>query len=79
MGEEKPLWFGGGRVDAFEAEQDVFWGHETEWLKDDERGGSGGDLKKPLGATQMGLIYVVRSLFCININTYKARYSLTKS
>ena len=54
---EGPLWFGGGRVDAFAAEEDVFWGHETEWLKDNERGG-GEQLKKPLGATEMGLIYV---------------------
>ncbi|KAL7512601.1 hypothetical protein ACHAXN_009630 [Cyclotella atomus] len=57
MSQEEPLWFGGGRIDAFAAEEDVFWGHETEWLKDDHRGG-GDSLKKPLGATQMGLIYV---------------------
>jgi catalase-peroxidase len=57
MSQDEPLWFGGGRVDAFEAEEDVFWGHETEWLKDDQRG-DGGNLQKPLGATQMGLIYV---------------------
>ena len=62
----EPLWFGGGRVDAFAPEEDVYWGHEHEWLKDDRHdknktatseGGETG-LEKPLGAVQMGLIYV---------------------
>ena len=58
----KPLWYGGGRIDAFQPEEDVYWGHEHEWLKDDRHkspsndGGTG--LDKPLGAVQMGLIYV---------------------
>jgi len=57
----KPLWFGGGRIDAFAPEEDVFWGSESEWLKDDrhEEGTTEGTgLEKPLGAVQMGLIYV---------------------
>jgi catalase-peroxidase len=64
MAQEEPLWFGGGRVDAFATEEDVFWGNESEWLRDDGRGierkGNEKDngLNKPLGATQMGLIYV---------------------
>lgn len=65
MSQDEPLWFGGGRVDAFEAEEDVFWGHETEWLKDDQRG-DGGNLQKPLGATQMGLIYVVSYIIAMH-------------
>ena len=81
----KPLWFGGGRIDAFAPEEDVYWGNEGEWLKDDrhhsEKNDNGTDgssgvvgsegtttmttstttttgLDKPLGAVQMGLIYV---------------------
>jgi catalase-peroxidase len=60
-GEVPPLWFGGGRVDAFAPEEDVYWGHEPEWLKDDRhvRGKNVDvELEKPLGAVQMGLIYV---------------------
>eukprot|EP00579_Thalassiosira_antarctica_P006488 CAMPEP_0201892124 /NCGR_PEP_ID=MMETSP0902-20130614/35804_1 /ASSEMBLY_ACC=CAM_ASM_000551 /TAXON_ID=420261 /ORGANISM="Thalassiosira antarctica, Strain CCMP982" /LENGTH=763 /DNA_ID=CAMNT_0048423505 /DNA_START=85 /DNA_END=2373 /DNA_ORIENTATION=- len=64
-GEVEPLWFGGGRVDAFAPEEDVYWGHEHEWLKDNRhdetKATSDGDetgLEKPLGAVQMGLIYV---------------------
>ena len=59
---DEPLWYGGGRIDAFQPEEDVYWGHEHEWLKDDRHkspsndGGTG--LDKPLGAVQMGLIYV---------------------
>ncbi|MEV5827650.1 catalase/peroxidase HPI [Spirillospora sp. NPDC052242] len=49
--------FGGGREDAWEAEEDVFWGPETAWL-DDERYSGDRDLEKPLAAVQMGLIYV---------------------
>ena len=63
-GEVTPLWFGGGRVDAFAPEEDIYWGHEPEWLKDDRHDKSkrlNGDktgLEEPLGAVQMGLIYV---------------------
>ncbi|MEU5878904.1 catalase/peroxidase HPI [Spirillospora sp. NPDC047279] len=49
--------FGGGREDAWEADEDVFWGPETAWL-DDERYSGDRDLEKPLAAVQMGLIYV---------------------
>jgi len=53
----EPLWFGGGRIDAFASEEDVYWGNEGEWLKDDRHATTTG-LEKPLGAVQMGLIYV---------------------
>ena len=49
--------FGGGREDAWEPEQDVYWGSETEWLGDKRYEGDR-KLENPLGAVQMGLIYV---------------------
>ncbi|HEX3715416.1 MAG TPA: catalase/peroxidase HPI [Trebonia sp.] len=49
--------FGGGRVDTWEAEDDVYWGPETEWLADERYTGDR-ELEDPLGAVQMGLIYV---------------------
>ena len=49
--------FGGGRVDAYEADADVYWGPETEWLADERYSGDR-ELADPLGAVQMGLIYV---------------------
>ena len=53
----KTFGFGGGRVDVWEPEEDIYWGSENEWLGDkrysDER-----DLENPLAAVQMGLIYV---------------------
>ena len=49
--------FGGGRVDVWEPEEDIYWGPETGWL-DDERYSGDRDLANPLGAVQMGLIYV---------------------
>ena len=49
--------FGGGRVDTWEPEEDVYWGPETTWL-DDERYSGDRELAEPLGAVQMGLIYV---------------------
>ena len=49
--------FGGGRADVFEPEEDIYWGPETEWL-DDKRYTTGRVLEEPLGAVQMGLIYV---------------------
>ena len=58
-GTVKPLWFGGGRIDAFAPEEDVNWGHEPEWLKDDRHNhDTETGLDEPLGAVQMGLIYV---------------------
>ena len=52
-----PFGFAGGRVDAWEPEADIYWGTESEWLAAD-RGGIGAELDEPLGAVQMGLIYV---------------------
>lgn len=52
----KTLGFAGGRVDAWQPDL-VFWGPETKMLMDQRRDGSG-NLKGPLAATQMGLIYV---------------------
>ena len=49
--------FGGGRVDAWEPDADVYWGPETEWLGDERYTGDR-ELEDPLGAVQMGLIYV---------------------
>ncbi len=49
--------FAGGRVDAWEPEEDVYWGPETEWLAD-QRHTKEGELEKPLAADHMGLIYV---------------------
>ncbi|MFJ8191971.1 catalase/peroxidase HPI [Streptomyces sp. NPDC096094] len=49
--------FAGGRADVWEAEEDVYWGPETTWL-DDERYTGDRELENPLGAVQMGLIYV---------------------
>ena len=53
----KTFGFGGGRADVFEPEEDIYWGPETEWL-DDKRYTTGRVLEEPLGAVQMGLIYV---------------------
>lgn len=49
--------FAGGRVDAWEADEDVYWGPETTWLGDERYTGDR-ELENPLGAVQMGLIYV---------------------
>ena len=49
--------FGGGRVDVYEPDADVYWGPETEWLGDERYSGDR-ELADPLGAVQMGLIYV---------------------
>ncbi len=49
--------FGGGRPDIWEPEKDIYWGRETEWLGDERYSGER-DLENPLGAVQMGLIYV---------------------
>ena len=53
----KTFGFGGGREDVYEPEDDVNWGAEAVWL-DDERYTGERDLDDPLGAVQMGLIYV---------------------
>lgn len=49
--------FAGGRADVWEPEEDIYWGTEGKWL-DDERYSGDRDLENPLGAVQMGLIYV---------------------
>jgi catalase-peroxidase len=49
--------FGGGREDVWEPEEDIFWGPEDEWLGDERYSGDR-ELANPLGAVQMGLIYV---------------------
>jgi catalase-peroxidase len=53
----KPFGFGGGREDIWEPEEDVYWGPETKWLGDERYKGDR-ELENPLGAVQMGLIYV---------------------
>ena len=53
----KTFGFAGGRVDVWEPEEDIYWGQETEWLGDERYTGDR-DLENPLGAVQMGLIYV---------------------
>jgi len=53
----KTFGFGGGREDTWEPEEDVFWGPEGKWLADERYSGDR-DLQNPLGAVQMGLIYV---------------------
>jgi catalase-peroxidase len=53
----KTFGYGGGRVDTWEPEADVYWGPETEWLEDNRYSGDR-ELQDPLGAVQMGLIYV---------------------
>ena len=49
--------FGGGREDVWEPEEDIYWGPEAEWLGDKRYSGDR-NLENPLGAVQMGLIYV---------------------
>ena len=53
----KTYGFGGGREDQWEPEEDVYWGPESEWLGDKRYTGNR-ELENPLGAVQMGLIYV---------------------
>ena len=53
----KPFGFGGGRVDIYEPEEDIYWGTEDSWL-DDKRYSGDRLLENPLAAVQMGLIYV---------------------
>ena len=53
----KTFGFAGGRVDIWEPEDDIYWGPEDTWL-DDKRYTGERDLENPLGAVQMGLIYV---------------------
>ena len=53
----KTFGFGGGRADVWEPEEEIYWGPEGTWLADERYSGDR-DLENPLGAVQMGLIYV---------------------
>ena len=53
----KTFGFGGGRPDIWAPEEDIYWGKENEWLGNNRYTGER-DLDQPLGAVQMGLIYV---------------------
>lgn len=53
----KTFGFAGGREDVWEPETDIYWGPEGKWLADERYSGDR-DLENPLGAVQMGLIYV---------------------
>src|SRR6202453_4399022 len=53
----KTFGFAGGREDIWEPEDDIHWGYETTWLGDERYSGER-QLETPLGAVQMGLIYV---------------------
>ena len=53
----KTFGFAGGREDIWQPEEDIYWGPETEWLGDQRYTGDR-ELENPLGAVQMGLIYV---------------------
>ena len=53
----KTFGFGGGRADVWDPDADVYWGPETSWLGDERYTGDR-ELAEPLGAVQMGLIYV---------------------
>mgnify|MGYP000957610438 CR=1 FL=1 len=53
----KTFGFGGGRVDVWQPEEDIYWGSEDKWLGDKRYSGDR-ELENPLAAVQMGLIYV---------------------
>ncbi len=53
----KTFGFGGGRADVWEPDEDIYWGREGTWLADERYSGDR-NLEHPLGAVQMGLIYV---------------------
>ena len=54
----KTFGFAGGRPDVFEPDDETYWGPENYWLGSDQRYTGDRELEKPLGASQMGLIYV---------------------
>lgn len=54
----KTFGFGGGREDAWEPDESIYWGTETKWLSDEKRYSGERNLENPLAAVQMGLIYV---------------------
>jgi len=53
----KTFGFGGGRAEVWEPDESIYWGPEGKWLADERYSGER-DLQNPLGAVQMGLIYV---------------------
>ena len=53
----KTFGFAGGREDIWEPEENIYWGAESKWLKDERHSGDH-NLENPLAAVQMGLIYV---------------------
>jgi catalase-peroxidase len=53
----KTFGFGGGRKEAWEPDESIYWGPEGKWLADERYSGDR-DLQNPLAAVQMGLIYV---------------------
>jgi catalase-peroxidase len=53
----KPFGFAGGREDVWEPDENIYWGPEDSWLADERYSGDR-ELEHPLGAVQMGLIYV---------------------
>lgn len=54
----KTFGFAGGREDIWEPEEDIYWGSEGEWLANKQRYSGDRELESPLGASNMGLIYV---------------------
>jgi catalase-peroxidase len=54
----KPYGFAGGREDIWEPDESIYWGSEESWLGGDKRYSGDRELEAPLGAVQMGLIYV---------------------
>ncbi|HWN27070.1 MAG TPA: catalase/peroxidase HPI [Actinomycetospora sp.] len=54
----KTFGFAGGRPDVFEPDNETYWGPENYWLGADQRYTGDRELQQPLGASQMGLIYV---------------------
>ncbi|HEY1428566.1 MAG TPA: catalase/peroxidase HPI [Candidatus Tumulicola sp.] len=54
----KTFGFAGGRIDAWEPDENIYWGPEEEWLGGDKRYSGDRQLEEPLAAVQMGLIYV---------------------
>ena len=54
----KTFGYGGGRLEVWEPDEDIYWGSEAKWLGGDDRYTGKRDLENPLAAVQMGLIYV---------------------
>ena len=67
--------FAGGREDVWEPESEIYWGPESEWLGDQRYSGER-ELENPLGAVQMGLIYVNPEGPNGNADPLKAAYDI---